>query len=108
MATMTIKSLADGQLPNSKGTLYTVGASTSTIVKRITYVNTNTTTESVNLYIKRSGSTSRRIIPKDLQLAGSYMVIDDDTHALATGDLIEGDTTTATKVDYLIEGVEKT
>jgi hypothetical protein len=105
---MTIKSLADGQLPNSKGTLYTVGGATSTIIKKITCVNTNTTTESVNLYIKRSGSTSRRICPKDLQLAAGYMAVDDEEHALAAGDLIEGDTTTASKVDYIIEGVEKT
>ncbi len=105
---VSIKSLADGQLANSKGTIYTTPASTRAIVKNIILVNTNTTTESVNLYFKASGGTSRRIIPKDTQLATSNKLIMDDVITLEAADLIEGDTTTASKVDFVINGVEET
>ena len=101
--TISIKSLADGQLANSKGTIYTTPASTQAIIKTITLVNTNSTTESVNLYF--SSGTSRRIIPQDTQLlAGNELVVDDE-FTLEAADIIEGDTTTASKVDFVINGV---
>ena len=103
-----IKSLADGQLANTKGTLYTVAGSTETIVKTITYVNTDSSARTVNLYVKRSGSTSRRIIPKDMTLGIGYMAVYDSEITLEAGDIIEGDASAATVVDYTINGVEKT
>jgi len=101
------KSLVDGQLPDAKGTLYTVPADTSTVIKLITLVNTADVVQIVNLYVKPSGSASRRIIPKDCNLAAGYSLIFDDGIFLEVGDIIEGDTTTAAKVDYIISGVEK-
>lgn len=107
MASYVIKNLGNGQLANSKGTIYTVPASTDTIVRSIILVNTNTTTESVNLYFCANGGTSRRLIPKDTQLAAGYSLVLDVPITMGTaGDLIEGDTTTAAKVDYTISGVE--
>lgn len=105
MTTQTIQLLGHGQLANSKTTIYTVPASTSTIVKTITLVNTNTTTENVNLYIYRA-TASRRIIPQNMNLVAGNLVIYDDELCLEAGDLIEGDTTTASKVDYSIHGCE--
>ena len=62
--------LANGQLPNSIGDLYT--AASADVVSVIVLVNTNTTTESVNLYMLPSGGTARRLIAKNLQLQAGY------------------------------------
>lgn len=103
---LTIQLLANGQLPNAIGDLYTVPASTQAIIKTITLVNTNTTTENVNLYILPSGGTARRIIPKDMSFPTKYSLETDQEYTLEAGDKIQGDTTTAVKVDYTINGVE--
>lgn len=105
---MAIKVLAEGQLPNAKGTLYTVPALTATIIKTITYVNTGLAAQAVNLYIKKSGSTSRRIMPKDMILGIDFLFVMDDELTLDVGDLIEGDAANPTEVDYTVNGVEKT
>ena len=104
---VNIKSLADGQLANSKGTIYTTPASTEAIIKSIILVNTNTSSEAVNLYFKASGGTSRRLIPKDTSLPASNSLIMDDLVTLEAADILEGDTTTASKVDFVISGVEE-
>ena len=102
----TIKNLANGQLPSSLGDLYTVPSGTSAIVRSITLVNTNTTTETVNLYYLQSGGTARRILPKDLQLAVGNSLTVDIILTLSAGDKIQGQTTTASVVDFVISGVE--
>lgn len=106
--TMAIKSLADGQLPAAKGTLYTVPGATTTIIKTITLVNTDSSARDVNLYVKPSGGTSRRIIPMNCELGIGYMLVCDDEFTLEVGDVIEGDASAANVVDYTINGVEKT
>lgn len=107
MTTMSIKSLADGQLAGAKATLYVVPGGTTTIIKTITYVNTDSSARNVNLYIKSSGGTSRRIIPKDMELGIGYMMVYDDEITLEPADEIEGDASAATVVDFTINGVEK-
>lgn len=108
MTTMTIKSLADGQLAAAKATLYTVPASTETIIKTITLVNTDdASARDVNLYVKKSGGTSRRIIPKNCELGIHYMLVFDDETTLGAADIIEGDASAANVVDYVVNGVEK-
>ena len=104
---VNIKSLADGQLANSKAAIYTTPASTQAIVKNIILVNTNTSSETVNLYFKASGGTSRRLIPKDTSLPASNSLVMDNVVTLEAADILEGDTTTASKVDYVINGVEE-
>ncbi len=101
---LTIQALANGQLPNAKGTLYTCPAATSTIVKSIILVNQDSSTHTVNLYFKRT--TSRRVIPKDAILLTGYNGTLDDVLTLEAGDLIEGDADTASQVDYTISGTE--
>lgn len=105
--TITIKQLANGQLPNSTGDLYTVPAVTTALIKSITLVNTNTTTEAVNLYVLKASGTARRIIPKATSLAAGYLLVADDNYTLGAGDKIQGDTTTASKVDFVVSGVEE-
>ena len=68
-----ITQLADGQLANSIGDLYTSGAD-ETVVASITLVNTHTSAEAVNLYLLPSGGTARRLIPKDMSLGVNYMM----------------------------------
>ncbi len=104
--TVAIKALADGQLANTKSTLYTTPASTQAIVRSITLVNTDTSTRTVNLYLKRDGSNSRRIIPKDMSMDAGFMAVYDTTFTLEAGDLVEGDASAATVVDFTINGVE--
>jgi len=107
MALAAIKSLADGQLADSKGTIYTSPASTQTIVKSIILVNTNSSAEAVNIYFKASGGTSRQITPVDKSLAASAKteVLEKDL-TLEAADILEGDTTTASKVDFVISGIQ--
>ena len=103
MTTRIPKIFTDGQLPSSKGTLYTVPASTSVYISKIHILNTSATTQIVKIYIK-PGSTSRFLIHvSDLEQYES--IIYDGGLILETGDLIEGETTTASVVDYLIMGV---
>lgn len=62
--------LTDGQLANLIGTLYT--ANSTDVVSSIILVNTGAAHNHVNLYVKPSGGTSRRLIAKDLQLESGY------------------------------------
>lgn len=104
-------SLADGQLPNAKGTLYTCPASTIAHVSHIILCNATAGAITVNLYVKRSGSTSRRIYTKDASLAGgAYVKLpgEDTAYRLSAGDVIEGDASAATSVDYFIDGGTET
>lgn len=105
---ITAKSLADGQLASTKGTLYTVPAATRSYVKFLFLHNTGATSETVLVYVKRSGSSSRVIGRGVLAGDESLAVIDKDaTLTLSAGDVIEGETTTATTVDYVITGAEE-
>ena len=111
--TATVLNLANGQLPNTKTTIYTVPGSTSTIVKMISLANTNTASETVNIYYLPSGGTARRICPANYVLtasgtgAGSYLEITPNL-TMGAGDAIQGSSTDATQVDYVISGVQFT
>jgi hypothetical protein len=94
--------LADGQLPSTKNTLYTAGA--DTYVKFFHVHNTGANPQTILIYAKTSG-TSRIIGRAVLGQYESADIIDkDDALTLNTGDLIEGQTTDATTVDYVITG----
>lgn len=102
--TIAIKSLADGQLAASKGALYTTPASTQAIVKRITLVNTSTGDVNVKLYFKASGGTSRRIYKAVLGDEGRGVMNDEVT--LEAADIIEGEASIGSAIDFVISGVE--
>ncbi len=105
--TYNVVALGEGQLANSKGTLYTVPASTQTVVKTITLVNATAGSLTCNLYLK-SGATSRRIIPKDMSLGAGESLETDTDYTLEAADLIEGDASSATSIDFTINGIEET
>lgn len=106
--TFTAKVLAEGQFATTKGTLYTVPGSTTAYVKFFNVYNTNAATQTVNVYLK-PGSTSRQVVKLSLAQNESANVIEQvGVVTLEAGDLIEGDTTTSTALDYIITGVEET
>lgn len=106
MSAVAIKSLADGQLAAGVGDLYEAPAATQTLVKRITLVNTHSSALVVNLYFKASGITARRITPKDYSLAAGALLIMGDEVTLEAADKIQGSGGTASKVDFVLSGVE--
>lgn len=91
--------LANGQLADSEGSLYKSQRSAVAILA-ITLVNTDTSARTCNLYIKPSGGTSRRIIPKDTSLSAGYSLHTDGvkiTILTTSGELVEASTPTAHK-----------
>jgi hypothetical protein len=103
---VTPKALASGQLPVAKGTLYTVPGATQAIVREIRLVPTGSN-RTGNLYINTAG-TSRRIDAKDFTLTVGEVRVLRCVITLEAADLIEGDASAATEVDYVISGVEVT
>jgi hypothetical protein len=103
--TVTLKDLGNGQLAATKGTLYTVPGATNAAA-RVLVVNTDSTARTVNLYTNKTG-TSRRICPKDMSL-GAGEPWETSVQTLEAGDLIEGEASAATVVDYVVNGFEVT
>jgi hypothetical protein len=109
MSSFAGKILAQGQLPNAKGTLYTVPNNVVTYVKFINAHNIPAGgSEAVIFFTKKSGGTSRLLANGTLAAREQLRVIEkDETINLSAGDVIEGQTTTAATVDYTITGVEE-
>ena len=103
MTTKSPKVIAEGQLSDSKATLYTVPASTSAYVSKMVFLNTSATPQTVEVFLK-PGATSRRIIYVTT-LQQYETIIWSSGIVLETGDLIEGNSTTVNVVDYVIMGV---
>lgn len=100
---LSIKALADGQLASSKGTLYTTPGSTQAIVKSITLYNSGAGTNVCKIYANRTG-TSRVIFRVSLETLEHAQFVTPIT--LEAADLIEGDATSPTEVDYTINGTQ--
>lgn len=105
--TVGIKELADGQLGVSVASLYTVAASTQTLVKTISLVNTSSATVKVDIYKLTSGGTARRITPYELELAAYYKYKIEDNVTLEAVGAIQGKAAIAGVIDYVISGVEE-
>lgn len=65
-----LKQLADGQLAAAVADIYT--ASDIVVVSTVIFVNTDTVTRTLNLYLLPSGGTARRLIVKDVTLKAGY------------------------------------
>lgn len=100
-----IQIVAQGQLPSSQGSLYTPAASTYAMQGYIRLYNTNTTAETVTLFEKATGGTSREILGMVLEAGDSRRV---DISMLGPGDDLRGITTTASKVNYTVHAAEVT
>lgn len=97
------KVLAEGQLPNTKTTLYTVPASTQAAIQSASFCNTGAGNNTVIIYLK-PGSTSRRVA-RVVLATNEQLIISEFT--LEAGDLIEGEATNAAEVDYVITGAQQ-
>lgn len=104
MSDTTPRIHADGQLASSKGTLYTVETGTRIAVTFWRVFNTGSGSETVKAYIK-PGSTSRQIGQYTVAAKGYADIVEPgQVFYLEAGDLLEGETTTGTTVDYVISG----
>jgi len=93
MSTITIKVLAQGQLPAVKTTLYTVPAATAAYVKFFSINNVSAVVQNVEILVNTAG-TSRRISYTSLGPNEGARIIDkDEALTLEAGDIIEGLTT---------------
>lgn len=101
------KILGDGQLPNAEGNLYLVPAATKALVKTIIMVNITGGAITVNLMVKKSGGTSRRIWEKDYSIPMNEQRMLDANITLETGDAIRGYASAVTSIDYSIFGIEE-
>lgn len=94
--------LAEGQLPATKGTLFT--ATGQTVVRLIIVSHVAGGTQTVVLYVKKLASTSR-VIARATLLVNEFAE-EDQIITLSTGDIVEGETTDAISVDYALMGVK--
>ena len=111
---LQIKSLFKGTVPvTTEADIYPVPVNKTAIVKSIRLVNTGSGSVAINLFVRRGGGTSYRIVPKDLTLAAGAAFIDDTELTLegltAAGgeDRIRGLVPTGSTVDCVISGVER-
>lgn len=104
---MAIGSLADGQLATSKTTIYTVPDLSYACIEFASFFNTNAASQTILLYVKRSGGTSRVIGRVVLAQNEHAWLVDQAISSLrlSAGDIIEAQTTTAEAVDFLICGI---
>ena len=100
------QALADGQLPNVEGILYTVPGSTVTYVKSIICTNTGVGQNVVILLVRNDGVNSRRLIRVPLET--NEQLYFDEPLTLEAADEVRGQATNATEVDYVINGGEGT
>ncbi len=97
------ESLADGQLPDTIGTLFT--ASVSTIIRSFDVYNDGGSQQNVIVYILRNGSTTRKVGRADLKQDEFAEVLSDGkVWVLSANDAIQAETTTASQVDFTITG----
>lgn len=98
--------LAQGTLPNSKGTLYTAAGAVG--VTSISLTNIDGSTRTYNIYFKLSGGSSRHVGGKDVSITskqGIEVCPESQAYRMGSGDLLEGDADTASVVEYTIFGV---
>jgi len=104
MATYVPSMLAFGQLPNVKGDLYTPSGVTKGMIDSILVCNQNTTAEQVELLL-HDGANEYHLY--DVSVGADETAVFPG-FVLENGDKITGNTTTASKVTYMISGSERT
>lgn len=96
--------LAAGQLGNAKGTLYTIEAGFRAIIDHIVYFNTDSGALVCTLFVS-DGTTSRQMQSKSVNASERQILIDTTAPLyLDEGYLVEGGTTSGSKVNYFIYG----
>jgi len=105
--TITAKELANGQLPATRGDLYTVPAATIAYIKSITLHNTGLSSYNVTITKEPGGAGTERVIISVVLDAGDTFYFDEPTVMDAT-DVLRGDDGGAGSViDYTVSGAEE-
>lgn len=100
------ESLADGQVATTTGAILTVDDSINVMIRSATFFNTNAATQTLNIYVTRSGGTRRQLYQTSIAQNASYDLLSSgEVLCLSGGDALEADTTTTTAVDFLITGL---
>jgi len=97
--------LAEGQVSDSEGVLYTVPSSTKAYIRFMTFFNTNATPQTLILYVRKGAGTSRKFF--QCELSQNRTMECDSPIALGAGDTIRAETTTASVVNFVISGAEQ-
>ena len=102
----TYKKLAQGQLANSTGTLYTVPANTSALIGHIRLVNNTGANRTVQLY--HDGTTdAQAILPTMTIEAGGWAEFSGGI-VMEASDTMSGVSDAATAITYTVYGMEIT
>ena len=102
----TYKKLAQGQLPSSAGTIYTVPSGTSTIIKHIRLVNTDSSARTARLY--HDGTTDATTILPAASIEAGGRAEFEGTIVMEAADTLAGLGSVASQVTYTIYGLELT
>jgi len=102
----TYKKLAQGQLPATPGTLYTVPSSTTTIVKYIVLTNNTGTARTAQLFHDGT-SASESILPAISIAAGGWAEFE-GTICMEAADTLGGDSDAVSAITYTVYGLEIT
>lgn len=97
--------LADGQVSNTEGALYTAPASTVAYIRFMSFTNTGVVDETLILYVRKGAGTSRKIFQGVIE--PDYTITCDDAISLGATDSIRAETTNSSVVDFLITGAEE-
>lgn len=99
-------------LTASAATYYTSPANTRTLVKKLTFTNTDTVARTVTVYVIPSGgsasATNTLISARALAAGETYECFEAEGHVLSTGDFIQALASTTSVVSIQGSGVEMT
>ena len=102
----TYKKLAQGQLANSTGTLYTVPANTSALIGHIRLVNNTGASHTAKLY--HDGTTDAQAILPTLTIEAGGWAEFSGGLVMEASDTMSGVADAATSITYTIYGMEIT
>jgi hypothetical protein len=110
MATYAEKRLYSGQPATGGATLYTVPASTTTIVKQVVIANTSGSAATVSLRLVPSGGTAgvANSLAEAVSIGANSTQTLDLSQVMATGDFLQALQGTSGAITLTISGVEKT
>ena len=98
------QSLSQGQVATTTGTILD-SVSVFTKVEFCRFFNTNAATQTLKVYITRSGGTRRQIDQQTIAQNVFYdLLASGEVFNLSPGDVLEADTTTTTALNYFISG----
>jgi hypothetical protein len=95
-----------GQFPASTGSLYTVPASTQSIVRSIVIVNTDSTSHTINMFVNGAAAANQTLKNRTL-VAGERIELN-AVHTLAASDQIQGNADTGAQVTFTMAVLEIT